>query len=1047
MRRIFPVCSLLLSLAVAACADPQPQVFPLAAPAAWTLFCPESLDGADLGALTRIPDDLCGAKGRTVTFTDNAYEVDRAVTKSGPAVFMCGFDAPADGFMQAGCGADWFWEVKVNGATVYDRLKPGNGTSPITPRNHAFYFPVKKGRNLLVATVFRGANGWKFAYGPVPLSLDEKGILREANLVETDLVLTYPDGTKVSQAAALAGINWSGTGKNMRLAGVIADGVTLSLETKEERNALGDYTVALRYVLESDTPFKFDRAQAVLRFPAAAFANGSVVFGKNEIVLPGKPGRPVIASDPAAGEKTIALANTATQLAIKVPKAAATLTDGRGDGHDAFDLRLEVPDVKSKKRAELTFSITPGAPPYKIGAGKDWVTLPFAREIVPGSILDFSFLADAQAPAGRLGRVIIGKDGHFEYEKTGARAKLVGANLCFSANYPPKEDCDALAQVFRRQGYNAVRFHHTDVHMIKGDWNARNSYEINPEMMDKFDYLFAAMKKAGMYVTVDFYTMRYFGPGEIAGVDKRISGEIKALLPISDSAFQAWSKLVVQWMNHVNPYTGLAWKDDPALVAACPLNEDTLFSVLKDDSALMADYLARYAAWKTANGITGPDADPIRKDPRFARFLTEVKRESNRRIAAFLKANQIGVPLSGSNWWNSMAQTFTRSELDVVDNHQYSDHPFNNNYNQNNCVKGDPIGRLVPSFMMPTRIFGKPFTVTEFNYCFPNRYRAEAGAMFGAYSALQDWDAVFRFAWSHRREKNLEPQPISGFDVASDPLSLLADRQIALLFVRGDVSPAIRRYVYAVTMAEATRDGCGGMWAGGLFPADFSAVGLVSGIGSQSVENGAAISGRFDGVMAADAPGAAILNGNAFIPPAELPALVRRNQAGEVVSDTGEIRFNNQLGYLKVVTPRTECLLSYPDRDLGGASLAIRNSSTFASVSASAMDGRPLAGSRRVLVLHLTNVLNSNIKFSTPEMRRVEDWGNLPHLVRAGSVEVSLKNANPDLTLYAVDCSGKRIREVRAAYRDGAYQFTAAIGRAGEEPVMAYELAAAETRN
>ncbi len=1031
MRGILALAGLLVALWTGAFAsDAASPLLPLTVPAEWTAFFPESLDQAAVQAVTEIPAVLGGAPGRKVAFTGDTCVLDRALTKEGPAVLMYEFDAAEGGLMQAGAGGDWFWSVQINGQTVLDLTTRGNGKNPISSLNHVLYLPVKKGRNLVVATVLRGSNGWKFAYGPVPFLTQANGVLREAELAASDCVLQYADGRTLSQSQGLQNAVFEGKGKNFTLTGDFAGGVKFVMQAKETQTAKGDYAIDLNYTLKSAQALPLKAASVVFRIPATAARSGSVFCPAGEIACSALP----------ADLKTLLNLSLVTDRHKLGFLSAAPLFAVRSAADGSCEIAAEFPGIAGQQSASVSFQIIPGLPPYKITAGADWVPLPFAREVEKGSILDFSFLTEGQAPAGKFGRIVADAAGHFSYEASGKQVRLNGANLCFEANYLPKEECEALAEVFRKQGYNAVRFHHTDIHMIRGVWNAQTSYEIAPEMLDKLDYLFAAMKKAGIYVAIDFYTMRYFGPGEIEGVKGRISGDIKALLPVSDSAFHAWSKLVLAWMKHVNPYTGLAWKDDPALVFACPLNEDAAFSVLNDNTLAMQLYVEGYKVWKAKNNVAGDDIAPLKKDPRFTQYVVETKRASNRKIAEFLRQNGIQLPLTGSNWWNTMAQTFTRAEFDLVDNHQYADHPSNGGYNQSSALKGD-FARTLPLFMAPTRVFGKPFTVTEFNFCFPNIYRAEGGALFGAYSALQDWDGIYRFAWSHERIKNLAVHPISHFDIASDPISLCTERQIALLFARGDVAPAKGRYVYAVSMPEAIKEGFGGMWTGGLFPKPFSALAAVSQVGSAPVLPDKALTGKFSGVSAEAAPEERFLAGNPYLAPTALTPLTAPDAQGEIVSDTGEVRLNPAAGSIRILTARTEALVTPPCAAFAGNCLSAGNVSSFTSLSASAMDGQPLTASRRILLFHLTNVLNSDMLFSSAELRRIESTGKLPHLVRAGSAEVSLKNGNADLRVYAVSCTGKRLRPVAAEYRDGAYRFMAEISSRDAEPVMAYELA------
>ena len=863
------------------------------------------------------------------------------------------------------------------------------------------------------------------------IELDHRGLMTFPGNVTTNLVAFGSGWKYAAQDYCLKNIKKSGSGGELRFEGDFEiPGVPVRLvETAQPAtNEQGQKGLKITYTLSSENSFSLDNLFLGVRIPVADFAGDGITVDGKAVPLPAVPDKEYVAFPPTAS--SILIAKGKTNLQIAGNNLPVACVDTRKRNGESFELRLSFGSVKDTKTTSRSFEVFAAEAPFVLSADKSWIELPVTPEIEEGGILDFSFRSDA--PAGKYGRIIAGDDGHFAYQsKPGSRVKLVGTNLCFGANYLPKETADKLAHKFRLLGYNAVRFHHTDVDLVNGAWNAPKSDDINPAQQEKLDYLFAAMKKNGMYISVDLYTMRRFGADEIAGWNKRVENPnvIKALIPILPGAFDAWKKMALKWLNHVNPYTGLAMKDDPSLLSICPINEDSIASVWTATPEVKQIYLDRFEEWKV-----GKSGDP---QALFARFLTELKVASNQQMAAFFKENKIPALITGSNWWNTMAQTFERAELDIVDNHQYWDHP-QPAYNQNSDIKSS-LAYIVPCFMMPTRIFGKPFTVTEYNFCAPNQFRAEAGAMFGAYSALQDWDAVYRFAWSHSEKTAFDGGPVQGFDIATDPLSQLTERQILLLFGRGDVSPARKRFVYAVAMDEATRGGVGDMWAKGIFPRAFTVTGLVSRIGSQVVGGGRKIHGTFDGVVAETAPPADLLGGNRFIGVKDLPNVPESGE--EIVSDTGEIILNNKKGYVKVVTGKSECLVAPPSIDLEGINLSVRNSSAFSSISASSMDDRPLAGSGRILLFHLTNVLNTGMQFANEKMNALIKRGELPHLVRAGSADITLKNSRPGLKLYAVDFGGKRLREEKAEYADGAYRFKVEISAASGQPALIYELA------
>lgn len=144
---------------------------PLALNPEWTLFLPA--DGVKLRPemLNTVPQTFGGAAGRTVVLKDgvlNLAESGKAFREKTPAVLFNEFEAEADGWMQVGCAADYWFEFYVNGKPVYDTLATGNRETAFLPTDHIFNFPVKKGTNRIAVRVLSGSAGWKFVCGKVP---------------------------------------------------------------------------------------------------------------------------------------------------------------------------------------------------------------------------------------------------------------------------------------------------------------------------------------------------------------------------------------------------------------------------------------------------------------------------------------------------------------------------------------------------------------------------------------------------------------------------------------------------------------------------------------------------------------------------------------------------------------------------------------------------------------------------------------------------------------------------------------------------------------
>jgi hypothetical protein len=92
-----------------------------------------------------------------------------------------------------------------------------------------------------------------------------------------------------------------------------------------------------------------------------------------------------------------------------------------------------------------------------------------------------------------------------------------------------------------------------------------------------------------------------------------------------------------------------------------------------------------------------------------------------------------------------------------------------------------------------------------------------------------------------------------------------------------------------------------------------------------------------------------------------------------------------------------------------------------ATVWVSALDDQPIVSSKRLLISHLTDSQNTEIRYAERARQTLLAWGKLPHLVRAGKAEVRVKLKDPaGYKVWALSTSGKRVAEVPVKVEGGA---------------------------
>ncbi|MGY2956662.1 hypothetical protein ACVWWT_001871 [Pseudomonas sp. TE6349] len=623
----------------------------------------------------------------------------------------------------------------------------------------------------------------------------------------------------------------------------------------------------------------------------------------------------------------------------------------------------------------------------------DWRTSP----------VDLSFLNARQKPAGKHGFVQArGEQLVFE-DNTPVR--FWGTNLSAYALFKsPDEEIAQQAKRLSALGFNLVRLHHHDSPWVSpnvfGDGTqVRDTQQLDAESMRKLDLWIKALKDEGIYIWLDLHVQRALTAqdgiddfGELAKGQARV--DLKGYAYVNASIQQAMKHFAAQYLGHVNPLTGLAYKDDPAIAAILLTNENDITQHY--GNALLPDkdvprhsqrYMAAAKAFASQHDLPADLTWRAWQPGPSKLFLNDLEQRFNADMIAHLRALGVRVPIATTSTWggNGLSALPALTVGDVIDVHSYGA----SGQLEKNPLTSDGL----IDWLAAAQVVGKPLTVSEWNAePFPLPDRHSLPLYIAGTASHQGWDAMLQYAYS-QQAFNPGWRTADNWHAYNDPALLATMPAAALMYRRGDVQPASTRYVFAPSPET--------LYNQDITPRTSALLRTAVGLGQLQIA--LPVTPQLPWLKpAAIADGATVLHDPAQ---ALLPA-----DATESVSDTGELKRNWQSGLYTIDTPLTQAATGW----LGGRTVTlgdvqVQASTPYASIAVQSLDGVVLGQSRSLLVSLGTRAVpqpEENTRFHVEPLK----------------AQLSIK-APAGLKLFARDAQAQ-LKPLPASYRDGRYHIT-----------------------
>jgi hypothetical protein len=641
--------------------------------------------------------------------------------------------------------------------------------------------------------------------------------------------------------------------------------------------------------------------------------------------------------------------------------------------------------------------------------------------------IDLSFVFRNEKPAGRHGFLKIKKD-HFAFED-GAPGRFWGVNFNGGACFPEFGYSEKIARRLAKTGCNIVRFHQLDA-----EWNTPNIFSfskgerigntlhLHPESMKRLDYLVHCLKQEGIYCYLDMLTYRNFKSGDGVENPFELQDAADPYNYYNRKLIELQKKFIYDIWTHINPYTGLAYKDDPVFVLTEIVNERDFFARgrLKIEP-YVREFRTLFDKWCKQNGIPYDafGCDINENTEPLVRFKVLVQENYYKELYAFMRETGVKIPIAGTNWMINGAVTKSNLVNDFMDSHTYY-YDWRWGETTKHCM--NKATTQSPTFGMEAmaglRMLDRPLFVSEWDMPWPNEFRAESPILFAAIGSLQGWDGwtIHTYAYGPRLDtmhilgKEASSNSIGGvpyregiFSTWNDPAKYGLFYHAALVARRGDITES--KDTIAAKVEDLTH-GC---------PKALHGASELCKVGVQ-FEGQKKVAKKVVGENESIVDGA----------------------AGEVKSETGELYRSWTKNYGTIDSPKTKCAYGFLQKngEITLQGMTVKAQTDFSVIAVSSLTDEPIHKSDNMLLTAVGRARNTDAKFEGEQML---DYGKPPILIEVIEAEIAIQTERTTLKVLAVNAEGMFVGAVKSRYEDGALRF-----KLGETMPSMYYLIQAE---